>query len=87
MVEINGQWRYADTGGLISEQPDRPCPCGLDSTQEGHDGCLGTLPGPVANACCGHGDERDAYVQFDDGTIIRGDEARSWQDGRNGRER
>jgi len=38
--------------------------CGKDPTPEGHDGCLGTLPHPVMNACCGHGDERMAYIQF-----------------------
>lgn len=37
--------------------------CGLGPTPEGHDGCIGTLPG-VMNACCGHGDTGVAYVQF-----------------------
>lgn len=37
--------------------------CGLKRTPEGYDGCLGTIPG-VMNACCGHGDENIAYVQF-----------------------
>jgi hypothetical protein len=48
-----------------------PCPhCGLSRTVEGHDGCLGTLPG-VQAACCGHGVE-DGYVLFDTGKVIRG---------------
>lgn len=38
--------------------------CGLPRTKEGHDGCIGTLEG-VKNACCGHGEEAVAYVQFD----------------------
>lgn len=38
--------------------------CGLDATPEGHDGCLGTLPGDVMNACCGHGNNDSAYIQF-----------------------
>jgi len=45
--------------------------------QTGHnekDECLGMLPG-VANACCGHGDVREAYVQFLDGSVIRGYDA------------
>jgi hypothetical protein len=48
--------------------------CGMDSTKEGHDGCLGELIG-VANACCGHGKSNEAYVQFYDGTAIRGHDA------------
>jgi hypothetical protein len=37
--------------------------CNLPRTAEGHDACVGTLPG-VANACCGHGETQMAYVQF-----------------------
>lgn len=37
--------------------------CGIKRTPEGHDGCIGTLPN-VMNACCGHGETRHAYVQF-----------------------
>ena len=57
-------WLYADTGELVSENPDRPCGhCGLPNTPEGHDACLGTVPGAI-NACCGHGVAAAAYVQF-----------------------
>ncbi len=50
--------------------------CGLPPTPEGHDGCLGTLPeSTVMNACCGHGRDSAAYVQFWGGDCIRGDEA------------
>ena len=53
----------------------RPCGiCKKVSTKEGHDACLGTLPG-VVNACCGHGIKRDAYVQFLDYSVIDGEEA------------
>ncbi len=38
--------------------------CNLKRTKEGHDGCIGTLKG-VMNACCGHGETKVAYVQFD----------------------
>ena len=38
--------------------------CGKKRTAHGHDGCVGTLKG-VTNACCGHGEDRMAYVQFD----------------------
>lgn len=49
--------------------------CGLARTPEGHDGCLGTLPG-VMNACCGHGGNAEGtYVQFPDGSCVRDDDA------------
>ena len=35
------------------------------------DPCLGTLPG-VVGACCGHGKQHKAYVQFEDGLTFRG---------------
>lgn len=38
--------------------------CSLPPTPEGHDGCLGTLKGDIMNACCGHGEERMAYIQY-----------------------
>jgi hypothetical protein len=50
--------------------------CGKLPTLEGHDGCLGELDtGIVMNACCGHGDEYFAYVQYWDKSCIRGREA------------
>ena len=53
----------------------RPCGhCRKHPTPEGHDDCLGTLPG-VMNACCGHGEVGDAYVQFPGGDSIHGEEA------------
>lgn len=36
--------------------------CQMERTPEGHDPCLGTLPG-VQYACCGHG-TRGGYVWF-----------------------
>lgn len=39
--------------------------CDLLPTLEGYDGCLGTLPGDVMNACCGHGGHLEgAYIQY-----------------------
>jgi hypothetical protein len=59
--------------------------CHIDRTPEGHDGCLGTLPGNIMNACCGHkGHAEGAYIQYgevgEDGRWIQtgwigGDEA------------
>lgn len=54
--------------------------CMKGPTKEGHDGCLGTLSGNIMNACCGHGNDRMAYIQYwgkngEGGKIIEGDEA------------
>ena len=38
--------------------------CNKKRTKEGHDGCIGTIPN-VKNACCGHGEDKMAYIQFD----------------------
>ena len=43
--------------------------CAKKRTKEGHDPCLGTLPG-VQFACCGHGDQ--GYLKLENGTILRG---------------
>lgn len=67
-------WRYNDNH-IKTVDSVRPCgACGKIRTPVGHDGCLGTLPG-VSNACCGHGHEREAYIQFEDGTEARGVDA------------
>lgn len=75
MQDTSLAWRYADTGGLVSEDPDRTCgSCSRANRSDGHDACLGALP-HVRNACCGHGLDCDAYVQFDDGQRIEGEAA------------
>lgn len=77
IIEVGGIWLYADTREPVSEAPDRACGhCGLPNTAEGHDGCLGTLPG-VMNACCGHGCPAEAYVQYPSGVIVSGPDALS----------
>ena len=67
---------YFDTREpTIGTHKNRPCGhCGRHATPEGHDACLGTLPG-IMNACCGHGQTQDAYVQFWDGRRMGGDVA------------
>ena len=72
---IEGErWRFEDTGEPTVGS-DRPCGrCGQYPSEEGHDACLGTLPG-VMNACCGHGDVPEAYVQMPDGTHFQGQAA------------
>lgn len=69
---VNNQWLFSDTGEpTVETWEDRPCGhCGLYNTPEGHDGCLGTLPN-VMNACCGHGDTLQAYVQFSNGNVAQ----------------
>ncbi len=76
ILPMGVRWVYGDTGGLVSDDPERDCGfCNLQQTPEGHDGCLGVLPG-VMNACCGHGDDSTAYVQSFDGTCVRGEKAK-----------
>lgn len=71
----NDKWFYSDTR-TSTLGAERPCGfCGRERTKEGHDGCLGTLPGPIVNACCGHGQDEEAYIQFSDWTRVHGEEA------------
>ena len=72
---INNEWVYSDTKKLVSENKNRACgKCGKSETKEGHDACLGILPG-FMNACCGHGVD-EPYIQFLDETCIRGNDAK-----------
>lgn len=72
---IKNEWVYWDNKKSIRFN-ERSCGyCNKSRTIEGHDGCLGTLPG-IRNACCGHGREGDAYVQFQDMYAIYGEKAR-----------
>lgn len=46
-------WYYIDTMKIVNHR--RACiRCGQRPTKEGHDACLGYIPG-VESACCGHG--------------------------------
>ena len=78
MRYVGDAWRYTETGERVADNPEPACGlCGAETTPEGHDGCLGTLPG-VRNACCGHGREPEAYVSLMDGRRIAGPEAMAW---------
>lgn len=69
----DGNYFYSDTGEPTIGN-HRGCGiCKRDDTVEGHDGCLGYLSG-VMNACCGHGSQQDAYIQYWDGRIVHGSE-------------
>ena len=74
---------FLDMGNYLDGYAKETCGhCGLNRTEQGHDGCIGTLKG-VMNACCGHGQDSAAYVQFDheyyknesNKYLIKGDEA------------
>lgn len=50
---------------------EKPCiKCGKMPTSDGHDACLGTLPGVIA-ACCGHG-VKEGYILFENGISLSG---------------
>lgn len=68
---IDGAFYFVDDGTPTVDS-DRPCGrCGRERTPEGHDACLGTIPG-VMNACCGHGCDGEAYIQYADGRRVGG---------------
>ena len=71
---LGDEFAYSDTKTPTANNVRACGYCGLGNTKEGHDGCLGELPG-IMNACCGHGVKRDAYVQFLDGVSIHGESA------------
>jgi hypothetical protein len=68
-------WVYSDTKQKVSENKDRQCGnCNKPNREDGHDACLGELKG-IMNACCSHGDESGASVQFLDGHSVHGKDA------------
>lgn len=70
------KWRYeADDLPVESFWQGKPCGhCNEHNTPEGHDPCLGTIPN-VTNACCGHGEELEAYAILSNGRRVAGAEA------------
>jgi hypothetical protein len=75
IVFKGGAWWFEDTDEPVLGDKRGDCGhCNGHRTIEGHDWCLGTLPG-VMNACCGHGELGEAYVQMPDGTITQGQDA------------
>lgn len=70
------QYRYcSDNKPTAAHWKQRPCGhCHKPNRADEHDACLGELPG-VINACCGHGTTQEAYIQFTDKEIKRGEEA------------
>jgi hypothetical protein len=78
IYEIDGEWFYNKNDLKVKDNIEIECGmCGYKPIKDGdeaYDTCIGKLIG-VMNACCGHGDERDAYVQFIDGESVYGKDA------------
>lgn len=70
----DGVWFYVDTDTPTIGVARNCGHCGNKNSKEGHDGCLGTLPG-VMNACCGHGIKNEAYLQFSPEKCLHGEDA------------
>ena len=72
-IYFDKAWHYVDDDTTVKEHHHlRPCgKCNRLATADDHDPCMANLPG-VRNACCGHGDASEAYIEFDDMSIIRG---------------
>jgi len=70
------KWKYCDTNEEISKRPisndHLTCPHCKNKFENDYDPdpCLGHLPG-VKNACCGHGNQDQSYIVFNNGLIIR----------------
>jgi hypothetical protein len=79
-----GEWVYEDTGTPTVGNPRDCGVCGKADTPEGHDPCLGTIPGVFA-ACCGHGNPAEAYVVLEGGERLAGQAAREYLAGREAR--
>ena len=78
--EAQEVWVYTEDGVVVQADPNRRCGhCGLDNRADEHDPCLGQLEG-VVNACCGHGRDAEAYVQFASRVrpTLRGQDALNW---------
>lgn len=70
----SGEYRYSDNGLPVAVNPRACGKCRQPNRADGHDACIGKLPG-VMNACCGHGETAVAYVQYSDGSRISEEEA------------
>jgi len=77
MFYKDNQWLYLDNNEPTVNNRRFCGHCKKDDTKEGHDNCLGILP-DVMNACCGHGIEDEAYIQFWNNRRIGGKEAIEW---------
>lgn len=68
-------WFYSKDRVQIDEEI-RPCSvCNKKRSDNDHDPCISDLTGGVTNACCGHGNNSEAYVQRGVDNVLRGEEA------------
>lgn len=79
-IEHNGiEWIFSDSKeSTIATFKERPCGnCSKQPIKDGvesYDACIGKVEGLI-NACCGHGDSSNAYAQFPDGSVLKGEDA------------
>ena len=74
MFCVDGEWFYEDKKTQTVGNRRDCGHCHRADRADGHDACIGELPG-VMNACCGHGQLDEAYVQFTDGSRLSGTDA------------
>ncbi len=73
-IYFDDVWRYVDNNEP-TVGAERSCGICLKATgPSGYDPCIGEVPGAV-NACCGHGEDEEAYVQYPDGVRLDGIDA------------
>ncbi len=71
IIKRGDLWYYVDDGSPVAGN-ERTCgKCDQPAPLNGVDPCLGMLP-RVVNACCGHGEPEEAYIQFENGVRISG---------------
>ena len=66
--EEKEEWLYSDDNSSVCI--DRPCrKCGRKATGLGHDNCMQNLSNCtyIVSACCGHGNDENAYILLKDG--------------------
>ena len=63
IIYFKNKWVYKDDMKPLDEH--RPCRrCERPPTKDGHDACLGEIPG-ITSACCGHGVEEPFVIKAD----------------------
>lgn len=68
---LNNVWFYSDNDEPTVGNPRACGHCKKPDREDDHDACLGLLDG-VMNACCGHGQSKESYIQFKNGLTVRG---------------
>ena len=74
IICVNEEWIYNDTKELVCDVERNCGVCNHPKTNKDHDYCIQNLPG-VQNGCCGHGETRLCYIQYENGRAIYGKEA------------